>query len=228
MVREIDISSILPHPENSNRMDAETLSKLRRHIENTDRYEPIIVRPHPAEEGKFQVINGHHRLHVLKALGQANAKCVVWEVDDVQTRLYLATLNRLSGEDTPERRALLVGSLLESFELDDLTDLLPESHDQLAELERLARVDFAELVPQPTVEAEGGPLVILEFFLNQDRAAEVNLALDVISHRNPELDGRSQALTYLARNYLSVNEPSAITSPACDDKAKSATLTHQE
>ncbi len=209
-------------------MDAETLSKLRRHIENTDRYEPIVVRPHPAEEDKFQVINGHHRLHVLKALGQANAKCIVWEVDDAQTRLYLATLNRLSGEDTPERRALLVGNLLESFELDDLTDLLPESHDQLAELERLARVDFAELAPQPLVEAEGALRVILEFFLDQDGAAEVNLALDVISHRNPKLDGRSQALISLARSYLSMNEPSAITSPACDDKAKSATLTHHE
>ena len=91
-----------------------------------------------------------------------------------------------------------------------------------------AIVDLDELVPQPSVEAEGGPLVILEFFLDQDGAAEVNLALDVISHRNPKLDGRSQALIYLARSYLSMNEPSAITSPACDDKAKSATLTLQE
>lgn len=228
MVRGIDICSILPHPENSNRMDAETLSKLRRHIENTGRYEPIIVRPHPAEKGKFQVINGHHRLRVLRALGHTSAKCVVWEVDDVQTRLYLATLNRLSGEDTPERRALLVGNLLESFELKDLTDLLPESHDQLVELERLARVDFDELLPQPSVEAEGRRRVILEFFLDQDGAAEVNLALDVISHRNPKLDGRSQALIHLARSYLSVNEPGAVISPACDAEAKSATLTHKE
>ncbi|NIM06759.1 MAG: ParB N-terminal domain-containing protein, partial [Armatimonadetes bacterium] len=66
MVTEIDISRILPHPENSNWMDVETLSKLRRHIEGTGRYEPLIVRQHPAEKDKFQVINGHHRLQVLK------------------------------------------------------------------------------------------------------------------------------------------------------------------
>jgi ParB family chromosome partitioning protein len=126
MVTDIEISRLLPHPENSNRMDTETLSKLRRHIEGTGRYEPLVVRPHPIEEGKFQVINGHHRLQVLKALGQTEARCVIWEVDDDQTRLYLATLNRLSGEDIPERRALLIGSLLGSFETDDLAGLLPE------------------------------------------------------------------------------------------------------
>ena len=215
-VREIDIGTILPHPENSNRMDTETLSKLRRHIENTGRYEHIIVRPHPAEEGQFQVINGHHRLHVLKALGYAKAKCVVWDVDDVQTRLYLATLNRLSGEDTPERRALLIGSLLESFELDELAELLPESHDQLAELERLAKIDPVELIPGVTAEAEGPPKIILEFFLDHDAAKEVNLALDVIAHRHPELGWRSQALVYLARSYLSANDPRRMVSPASD------------
>ena len=141
MVREIDIARILPHPENCNRMDARTLSKLRRHIESAGRYEPLVVRPHPAEEDKFQVINGHHRLQVLKTLGQAKAKCVVWEVDDNQARLYLATLNRLSGEDIPERRALLIGRLLEAFEVDDLAGLLPESQDQVAELARLAGTD---------------------------------------------------------------------------------------
>ena len=94
MVTEVEISRLLPHPENSNRMDVETLSKLRRHIESTGRYEPLVVRPHPTEDGRFQVINGHHRLQVLKALGHTKARCVIWEVDDDQARLYLATLNR--------------------------------------------------------------------------------------------------------------------------------------
>lgn len=202
MVTEVEISRLLPHRENSNRMDAETLSKLRRHIESTGRYEPLVVRPHPTQEGKFQVINGHHRLQVLKALGQTEARCVIWEVDDDQTRLYLATLNRLSGEDIPERRALLIGSLLESFEADDLAGLLPESADQIAELERLARVDLDELAPRPSAELTSAPHVILEFFLDGATARQVNLALDVIAHRHPEMDGRAEALVHLARSYL--------------------------
>ena len=220
MVTEIDIGRILPHPENSNRMDRKTLSKLRRHIEGTGRYEFLIVRPHPAEEGMFQLINGHHRLQVLKALGHTKARCVIWEVDDDQTRLYLATLNRLSGEDIPERRALLVGSLLESFELDDLAGLLPESQDQIAELERLARVHLDDLAPQPPAAVAGGPQVILEFFLSRDGAKQVNLALDVIAHRHPEMGGRSDALVHLACSYLSANGSSPVISPAGEDRAE--------
>jgi len=214
MLRELDISRIVPHPENSNRMDAQTLSKLRRHIERTGRYEPIVVRPHPAEEAEFQVINGRHRLQVLKALGQTKAKCVIWEVDDQQTRLYLATLNRLNGEDIPERRALLIANLLESFELDDLADLLPDSRAQLAELEQLARVDFDELVPSAQAESAGTSQVILEFFLDQDRAREVSVALDLVAHRHPAMQGRSDALVHLARSYLSTNGSSPMNSPA--------------
>jgi len=219
MIRDIDISRLMPHPENSNRMDVETLSKLRRHIESTGRYEPLIVRPHPTEDDRFQVINGHHRLQVLKALGHAKVRCVIWEVDDDQTRLYLATLNRLSGEDIPERRALLIGSLLESFGVDDLAGLLPESQDQIAELQRLARVELDELVPRPQPEVAGAPQVIIEFFLGRDGAKQVNLALDVIAHRHPEMGGRSDALVHLAQSYLSANEDGPVISPVGEGKA---------
>jgi len=219
MVTEVEITRLLPHPENSNRMDAETLSKLRRHIESTGRYEPLIVRPHPTEDDRFQVINGHHRLQVLKALGQTNARCVIWDIDDDQTRLYLATLNRLSGEDIPERRALLIGSLLESFGVDDLAGLLPESPDQIAELQRLARVELDELVPRSSAELAGAPRVILEFFLDKDSANQVNLALDLIAHSHPEMGGRAEALVHLARSYLSAHEPSPTPRPSGEGEA---------
>ena len=114
-IQEIPTGLLLEHPENSNFMNAETAQKLRRHIERTGRYEPLTVRPHPFEEGKFQVINGHNRLRVLRALNYQIAHCVVWDLDDDQTRLYLATLNRLSGSDIPERRAVLLENLLDTY-----------------------------------------------------------------------------------------------------------------
>ena len=115
MIQEIDTSLLLPHPENSNHMDADTMRKLRRHIERTGKYEPLAVRPHPSEEGKFQVINGHNRLRVLRAIGHRKAACVVWDVNDAQARLYLATLNRLSGEDTSQGRRFERGGGSPSF-----------------------------------------------------------------------------------------------------------------
>ncbi len=205
MVKNIGIGLILPHPENCNRMKTQALDKLRRHIERTGRYEPIVVRPHPTAARRFQVINGHHRLETLKTLGHKNAQCIVWDVDDEQTRLYLATLNRLSGEDVPERRSLLISSLLESCELEDLALLLPENRDQLAELERLTKGELGGLLTDSSDGTDDAAHVILEFFLEPERAKRVNEALDLVAHRHPKIASRSDALVQLARFYLRSN-----------------------
>lgn len=81
MIREIELGLLRPHPEQCNYMKPEMLGKLRRHIEQTGNYEPLTVRPHPWEEGKFQVINGHNRLRVLRAIGYSSANCDVWNID---------------------------------------------------------------------------------------------------------------------------------------------------
>lgn len=202
MITNVEISRLLPHPENCNRMDAETLKKLRRHIERTGRYEPIVVRPHPTEKEMYQIINGHHRVQVLKTLERQRVKCVVWDVDDDQARLYLATLNRLSGEDVPERRALLVSNLIDGFGIEELAQLLPEGPDQLRELERLVHADLEELPPAISDEDHSPGLVILEFFLDRHHAQEVNLALDLIAHRHGDVHRKSDALVRLASDYI--------------------------
>ncbi len=201
-IQEIPIELLLEHPENSNFMNAETAQKLRRHIEWTGRYEPLTVRPHPSEEGKFQVINGHNRLRVLRALNYQTANCVVWNLDDDQTRLYLATLNRLSGSDIPERRAALIDNLLQAFDIDELTALLPDDRKQIEELERLSRLELDDLTKQAIPEERFEVPVILSFMLEESEAKEVNLALDLILNTEKEKLSRSQALAHLARFYL--------------------------
>ena len=201
-LQDIPIDLLVAHPENSNFMGAETLKKLRRHIERTGRYEPLTVRPHPSEEGKFQVINGHNRLRVLRALNYQTAHCVVWNLDDDQTRMYLATLNRLSGSDVPERRAVLLENLLATFDINELLILLPDDRKQIEELERLSHLELDEFAERTTVEEKFQIPVILSFMLEESEAKEVNLALDlVLNAGNGELS-RSQALVCLTHFYL--------------------------
>jgi hypothetical protein len=130
-LKDIPVELLVAHPENGNFMSIETTKKLRRHIERAGRYEPLTVRPHPGEDGKYQVINGHNRLRILRALNHKTAHCIVWNIDDNQTRLYLATLNRLLGSDVPERRATLLENLFGAFDNDELSTLLPENSEQL-------------------------------------------------------------------------------------------------
>jgi ParB-like chromosome segregation protein Spo0J len=208
-LQDIPVNLLVAHPENSNFMNAETLNKLRRHIERTGRYEPITVRPHPSEDGKFQVINGHNRLRVLRALNYQTAHCVVWDLDDDQTRLYLATLNRLSGNDVSERRAALLENLLVTFDVNELATLLPDDKKQIEELKRLSRLELDEFRGQTAVEEKLEVPVILSFMLEESEAREVNLALDLILNAETGELSRGQALVNLARFYLGNCRPVA-------------------
>jgi hypothetical protein len=208
VIQDIPVELLVAHSENSNFMNAEMSQKLRRHIERTGRYEPIIVRPHPGEKGKFQVINGHNRLRVLKALNYKTVHSVIWDIDDNQTRLYLATLNRLSGSDVPERRAALLENLFTTFNTNELSSLLPDSEKQIDELRRLSGIDLEKLTELDTIEEKFKVPVILTFMLEETEAKGVALALDLVITRGKNLS-RCQALASLARFYLERCEPLA-------------------
>lgn len=140
-------------------------------------------------------------MRVLLALNCRTANCVVWNLDDDQTRLYLATLNRLSGTEIPERRAALLDNLLQSFDLDELATLLPDDRKQIEELRRLSSLEPDEIIKEVS---EGEKLtipVILTFMVEESEAKEVNLALDLILKVEKELSLGS-ALAYLSRFYL--------------------------
>lgn len=214
--QDIPVELLVAHPENSNFMKAETTRKLRRHIERTSRYEPLTVRPHPTERGKFQVINGHNRLRVLRALNYQTVHCIVWNIDDNQTRLYLATLNRLSGDDVPERRAGLLENLFIAFDSDELSSLLPDNEKQIEELRRLSRIALEEVAGRDIAEEKFRVPVIITFMLEESEAKEVNLAIDLVLNIQKEKLTRSQALCHLARFYLERCKPV----PAAKDEIK--------
>src|SRR5688572_19461091 len=111
----IPLDDLLPHPLNANTMPEDLKAKLRAHIKRTGRYPYLVVRPHPQETAKYQVLDGHHRVGVLRDLGHTEARCDVWDVTDREAKLLLATLNRLQGQDVPIRRAELIHELLAEY-----------------------------------------------------------------------------------------------------------------
>ena len=111
MYRKLSLELLVPHPENANRMSRTYAKKLRHGIEQIGRYEIITVRPHPTQDGKFEVLNGHSRLEALRALGIGEARCDIWDVTDSPARLFLAILNKLRGSEVPELRMNLLSGL---------------------------------------------------------------------------------------------------------------------
>ncbi len=135
-LKSIPLDRLRDHPANANVMRADLLDTLTRHIDATGHYPPLIVRPMPGEGGAYQLLDGHHRRAALDRLGHAAARCVVWDVDDEQALVLLATLNRLEGADDPRRRAKLIAELNDRLGRGraDLAKLLPESSAAVAKL----------------------------------------------------------------------------------------------
>ncbi|MBD3337211.1 MAG: hypothetical protein GF355_16990 [Candidatus Eisenbacteria bacterium] len=203
--RMIALEDLLPHALNSNVMSEEMREKLRAHIKRTGRYPFLVVREHPHQTGKYQVLDGHHRVEILRELGHAEARCDVWEVDDREAKLLLATLNRLEGQDLPIRRAQLVHELLGEMSLDDLAGLLPETDRQLEELHALLEFpadEIAELLEEQAAEEEKVLPRVLSFVVTPDQEEMIEQAVERASDGTPGRDRRSRGLANLAKTYL--------------------------
>ncbi len=167
-IRRIPLARLVPHPDNPNRMSQANFKKLVCNIERTGRYEPLVVRPCPDRRGFFQIINGHHRCEALRELGHKTAEVLVWKVDNEQTDVLLATLNRLNGRDVLERKLTVLRRLNSGIPLHRLARLLPQTRGQL---ERLVGARPLAPARRQTADSFAIPMV---FFVDeaQQRAIE--------------------------------------------------------
>lgn len=173
---ELPLNVLHPHPSNANVMPEALLSKLAAHMERSGGYPPLMVRPwegaregarEGAEEGGYQLLDGHHRGIALRRIGRETARCEVWEVDDNEALLLLATLNRLAGEDDPLRRADLLSRLRERWEVPELAGLLPENARRLEKLLSLRE----PVRVRPPRAMEDMPVAVHFFLLPADKKA---------------------------------------------------------
>jgi ParB/RepB/Spo0J family partition protein len=200
-IQSISLSKLVAHPDNPNVMSGEKFRKLVRNIEGTGLYEPIIVRPHPANDGNFQIINGHHRVKALEKLGKKEANCVVWDVDDKQTTILLTTLNRLSGADVPAKKIELLRKLKERFNTAELAKLLPNTAKQI---EQLANLKLNAELRLPCAEKFAIPIM---FFVTAEQNKIIEEAITEILRRDQndkktKAQRRAEGLTIIAEYFL--------------------------
>ncbi|MHC4519886.1 MAG: ParB/RepB/Spo0J family partition protein [Planctomycetota bacterium] len=193
-VRQIALDKLLAHPDNPNRMSRANFAKLVRHIKRTGQYEPLVVRPHPHQRGRFQIINGQHRCQALDRLGHKTAQAVVWNVNDEQTDMLLTTLNRLGGRDMLDKKLAILRRLSRRRPARDLAKLLPQTRGQL---ERLVGLRPLATPAIKDSEAFAMPLV---FFVSRDQQRTIEQALSeapVPPEATTRAARRAAALTYL-------------------------------
>ncbi len=155
-LERIALDRLRPHPANANVMDEARLEKLAENIRREGDCPPLVVRPHPEEEGCYQLLDGHQRADVLRRLGHGDAVCYVWPCDDRTALVLLATLNRLEGQDDPLKRAELLRELTELASPEELAQLLPESATLIRQSLDLLDLNLDELLADLERQTEGG------------------------------------------------------------------------
>jgi len=200
VIETIPLDRLIAHPDNPNRMSKRNFSKLVRNIERTSLYEPLTVRRHGEY---FQIINGHHRLEALKKLGYAAADCVVWDIDDEEVDVLLATLNRLCGRDILDKKLILLRRLNEKMLAQELARLLPLTGKQI---ERLANLKLPALPAKGQAKAGGMCFAVpLVFFVNESQQRiieEAILKAECTEKEKTKAQRRAEALTKIAEKYL--------------------------
>ena len=181
-ISPVPLESLRTHPLNANVMSDALLDKLTAHIRASGRYPPLIVRPMldgPDDTSDvYQLLDGHHRWAALQRLAHTHAQCVIWEADDEQATLLMATLNRLEGHDDPHRRSKLIGELHDRFGKShrQLGSLLPEPTDQVR---KLLALRGAPPPPSPPTPLRDVPTAVHFFLTGHDRQ-QLEHALDQI------------------------------------------------
>jgi ParB/RepB/Spo0J family partition protein len=198
-IQSIRLDKLIAHPDNPNRMSEINFNKLFRNIKRSGRYEPLLVRPHPDRTEYFQIINGHHRYEVLAQLGYETADAIVWDVDDKQTDVLLATLNRLGGTDRLDKKLKLLKRLTRTSQSAELAKLLPQTAKQIERLVSLKRLDKPARV---NAESFATSLV---FFVNDAQKQTIEEAIELaLEHKDGGTRAvkRAAAVTAISRHLL--------------------------
>jgi len=209
--RKLPADSLLAHPENASRMSRAFFKKLRKNIGELGHYEALTVRPHPRAAGKYQVLNGHARLRVLRDLGAERLKCDIWPVSDSQARLYLAVLNKLSGSDVPELRMNLLFALMDAHDEKELSAHVPEGRSYLAKLKALSQEADEESAEDGSSRSSS---VVMDFHLTSEQHRTVSKALAATCERF-NLPDMAVGLTKMAEICLEALSASG-RAPDCD------------
>lgn len=205
-MKQIDVKLLHPHPKSANKMDDERFEKLKQNIAIKNRMPALIVKKHPELEGEYVIIDGYYRHQVAIALKMETVPCEVWDMAADEEDLLLLTLNRLRGEDIPQKRAELIQSLLEHVAKEKLSLLIPESTAEIEMMMNLLNRHDEQLKKafekQLKKEAQSLP-VMLHYVVNTEEANLIKTVLSTIHPDDPNI-----ALVQLCQRYQAETDQS--------------------
>ncbi len=140
--KKISIEKLVPADWNYKEDDEAKSVKLKNNIKRNGQIENIIVRKFP--EGKYEVVNGNHRLQTFIELGFKKAVCYsLGTISDAQARRVAIETNETKFETDDAKLGELIDEIVEDgIPLEELAETLPFDEQQMEGLRSLMEFDF--------------------------------------------------------------------------------------
>ncbi len=109
----VEIEKLKEAKINSNVVPENIYNKLKKDIKENGCIYPIVI------DKNYNIIDGHHRVKVLKELGYDKVNCIVLDIEnEKQSLLQAIKLNTERGEQNPKLLALILKELKDEYKLD--------------------------------------------------------------------------------------------------------------
>ena len=201
----VPLSKVHPNPWNPNRQTEAEHEATRQALVRHGQVAPLVVRWHPEREGELQIIDGEHRLRVLRELPDVEEVLVhnLGHLEDAAAKHLNAVLTEARGANDSQAYGKLLKSLRDDHEMDleEIAVGLPQDVDTLDDLVHYGEYDWKNEfsgAPEPEPDeapagdedeaTDGRTAVFGPYRLPADMAGAVQERLDAMRHTRPHLN----------------------------------------
>jgi ParB/RepB/Spo0J family partition protein len=124
--KDVEVGLLVPQEINPNEMTAKEFNLLVDNIQRVGFTDPVLVRPHPTEKGKYRIVGGTHRWEAAKVLEMKTVPVSVItnpDFDDDQERFQIVRHNIIKGSMSAQKFLDLYKSLNAKYEDDIAAEL---------------------------------------------------------------------------------------------------------
>lgn len=169
------------------------MSRLKVNITNNGDIENLVVRP--LGKGKYEVVNGNHRLKAYLDLGMKDALCYdIGEVSDAKAKRVAIELNETKFPNDHKKLTAMLKELEEEYGFDSLKMSAPLDEEALAaaleslnEEEDWEKIDIgdgekqAPKAPNATLKSDTSGFAKIELILTKNVRVTFDMALDSLA-----------------------------------------------
>lgn len=141
-VQMLPVDRLVPTPENGRRpVSASSLKSLARSIKRNGVLQPILVRRHPVEDGKWEIRAGFRRWRAAQLAGLSTIPALVGKLDD-ETALSVTITENLQRENLHplEEAAVIQKALDAGFDIEAVASRLGKNPQFVARRSSLTRL----------------------------------------------------------------------------------------